>query len=172
MGEGSPHLARDQDSLRDHAQRPKANFVFHNIAHQRACHSIPHLGRKLVTVVPTLERPFLLNVDKVMVPFKFHDASDPWGAKGKEWQNTNGDDDCRTNASECQAGNVAWRRLEFQSQKPRAARWRHDARQIIGIGKKEKDLLKRERDPLISFQTIRHSSPCGSFILSAGTRAA
>ena len=66
------------------AHEPKSNIVVNDIADDGAVDAIVHLRRKLVAMMPALERAFLLNVHEMVVWFKFCDQSNPVCAEGKK----------------------------------------------------------------------------------------
>ena len=75
--EGGAHLTSNEERVCERPQRTVSNLVFDCIADYSAIDSVAVLRQKFVTVMPALERSFLLHVGKVVVPLEFGDAGNP-----------------------------------------------------------------------------------------------
>ncbi len=111
---------------------------------------------KFVTMVETFEWPFLLNVGEVMVPFEFGDQCDPLGTKRQKGKHAKRSHDFGADAARGWSMSYDLRVLSkrfgggtnFRPINSRSSFRRHDARKIVGIGEKEKDVFDSAAAPI------------------------
>jgi len=112
-------------------------------------------------MMPALERPFLLHVGEVMIPFEFGDAGDPLRAQGQEREDAERSGDGRPDAG-CLVADAAWGRRwrwhAVESNQLRVAGGRHDARQVLRVREEREDVLQREGDPLLELEMVRNAT--------------
>jgi hypothetical protein len=153
------HLAADKQRIPDRAHETESYFVVDPVAHQRPRNSVAELRHKLMAMMPALERTFVLHVGEVMIPFEFGDAREPWGAKGKQRQDTERGADLGTNAR-CLIprwdGRTGWRHAMERDQF-RAARRGHDPRKVLGVREERKHAIERKGNPLLEFEVAGHA---------------
>ena len=75
--ECSLNLILYEQDIRQSPQRTKADIVFNHISNQRTLHAFTLLGLEFVAMAPALERPPVLHVGEMMIPFEFRDSGDP-----------------------------------------------------------------------------------------------
>jgi hypothetical protein len=149
-GESAAHLASHEERVGQRAHRPESYFIFNNVADQRSVDAQASFGKEFVPVMPSLERPFLLDVGEVVIPFELRDACDPLRTHGQaREQAKRGHDD---GANSCRVwrscGLLQRRRHQLQLVDSRVCGSRHDARQVLGIREEGKHLRKREGRPV------------------------
>ena len=88
LGEGAFHLPTHEQRIRNSSGKTEANFVVDQIADERSRSSVSRFGQKLVTVMPLLERSFILHVGEVMFPSELRDARDPLRPNRQEWKDS------------------------------------------------------------------------------------
>lgn len=88
-------MAFHEQHVGEGAQQAKSYLIFDDIADERAADAVAGFGQKLVTMMPSLKRAFLLDVGKIIVPFEFGDAGDPLRSRWQERKHAKGSDDDR-----------------------------------------------------------------------------
>src|SRR5277367_492415 len=83
MREDLPHLALNEQRVGHRSQRAVSHLVFNFVPHQCAAESVAIIPYEFMSMVPSLERTFLLHVGKVVVPFEFGDGCGPFAAPGE-----------------------------------------------------------------------------------------
>ena len=76
------HLAAYEKGVSHGFEDAHANLIVNVIANVSAAYPASAFPQEFVPVMPALERAFLLQVGKMMVPFEFSDAGDPSGSEG------------------------------------------------------------------------------------------
>ena len=71
------HLPTHEKRVRDRSHEPESHFVIDDIANESAADPFPSFRRKLMPMMPALERTRLLNIRKMMVPFEFSNPGHP-----------------------------------------------------------------------------------------------
>lgn len=136
LGEGAFHLPTHEQRIRNSSGKTEANFVVDQIADERSRSSVSRFGQKLVTVMPLLERSFILHVGEVMFPSELRDARDPLRPNRQEWKDSKRRHDRGTYTGRFIIHTSGWRRGRRNSihcdQLCLAGR-RHDAGQVLGI---------------------------------------
>ena len=80
--EGALDLAAKPEGVGDLAEKSEADFVFDYVADDRPPNIFVLFLPEFMAVMPALERPLVLDVGEVMVPFELGDARNPLGTHG------------------------------------------------------------------------------------------
>lgn len=88
LGEGSLHLASDDNRVCHRSQESKSDIVIDHIAHERAACAVAAFRAEFVTMMPALERTFLLHVGEITIPLEFSNACDPLGSNRESRKET------------------------------------------------------------------------------------
>lgn len=156
-------LMADEKLLRQFAQQAEAYFVVDQVANDSAIHAVPSFRKKFVAMVEALEGSLLLHIGEMMIPFEFSDQRNPLRTNGKEGKHAKRRYNFGADASQGVA--ISDRRLccgnarrwyEVQLDQFGSGLWRHDPREIAGIGEEEEDTLNRNRHPLLELNVVHH----------------
>ncbi len=91
VAEGAPHLAGDEESVREFAKKSQLHFIRHVIGEQSAGDAVVRLVAEAVAVFPVGEWTCGLLVTEVLVPREFTDDGVPRLADGRKRQGAKAD---------------------------------------------------------------------------------
>jgi hypothetical protein len=112
-------------------------------------------------MMPSFERPFLLHVGEIVVPFELGDAGDPLCAQGQKRKQAERSHNDRANAGGVWICRRILRRRRRDTMKfvdSGLAGGGHDARQVFRVGKERKDARQREGNPVFELELVVNSS--------------
>jgi hypothetical protein len=159
--EDVPHPAFDEKRISERAERTKSNFILDYIAHQRTSECVAIVRDKFVAMVPPLERTFLLDIGKMMVPFELGDGSSPVASPGKPSQRAKRRVDNRSGPGKVMQRDsiFIWRRRrrhQLETIHLCSGFGRHEPRKVVRVGKEREDLGNWKWNPVGELKVVRH----------------